>query len=41
MYYVANERNGKEITDPRINLAIGNILLKKCFVRGTRFTFLY
>ncbi|WP_034550781.1 lipoate--protein ligase [Carnobacterium funditum] len=28
MYYVANERNGKEITDPRINLAIETFLLK-------------
>ena len=28
MYFVANERNGQEITDPRINLAIETFLLK-------------
>lgn len=29
MYFVANERNGQEITDPRINLAIETFLLKQ------------
>lgn len=41
MYFVANERNGQEITDPRINLAIETFFAKTVNIRRADFTFLY